>query len=275
MDGRTSLREREQPAASLVFPTYNPGAALDRTWGEVERFLARDAGSWEVVFVCDGCTDGTPERLRKLAGGDPRVRVLSYTPNRGKGYAVRQGLQAARGEWRLFTDVDLAYSFEDVLRVTAALRSGADVAIGSRLHPDSRLLVPANLQGYAYRRHLQSLVFSALVRRLLPLRQRDTQAGLKGIRAAAARLVLPALRCEGFGFDCELLLACAGRGLHIAEVPVSVRFDDKASTTSFRAMARMIRELWRIRGSWRHGPLWESLREKRAELPDEPGRKVA
>src|SRR5439155_13537527 len=98
-----------------------------------------------------------------------------------------------------------------------------------------------------YRRHLQSLAFSALVRWLLPLNMRDTQAGLKGLSARAARLVLPQLHCDGFGFDCELLTASVRHGLDIVEVPVCVRYENKVSTTGFRDSSRMLRELWRIR----------------------------
>jgi dolichyl-phosphate beta-glucosyltransferase len=247
---------RIEPVISLVFPTYNPGPRLDRTWHELSHFLQTAPGNWEVLFVCDGCTDGTPGRLAEWARSRPgRIRVLSHAPNRGKGYAVRRGLEAAQGEWRLFTDVDLAYSFEDVLRVANALRAGADVAIASRTHPDSRIVVPMALQGYAYRRHLQSQLLSMLVRRLLPVTQRDTQAGLKGMSARAARLVLPHLRCLGFGFDCELLTACARLGLAVEEVPVSVRYEDKASTTSPRQTLHMLRELWQIRRGWRLAPM--------------------
>jgi hypothetical protein len=249
------FREGDGPVFSLVFPTYNPGPLLGRTWQAVEQFLRQTSENWEILFVCDGCTDGTPARLAQLAQTQPgRVRVLSHTPNRGKGYAVRQGLAAAHGNWRLFTDVDLAYSFEDLLRAAATLKAGADVVIASRAHPDSQMLLPTRLQGYVYRRHLQSLAFSLLVRLLLPLTQRDTQAGLKGMSAAAARRVLPHLTCNGFGFDCELLTACVRLGLDITEVPVCVRYEDRASTTNAGTMGRMIRELWRIRRAWRQAP---------------------
>jgi hypothetical protein len=240
---------------SLVFPTYNAGLLAERTWSAVEEFLRQAPGQWEVLFVCDGCTDGSPERLAALtrpAGG--RVRVLHHAANRGKGHAVRHGLAAARGAWRLFTDVDLAYGLDDVLRLAEVLWGGADVAIASRTHPDSRLLLPARLQGYAYRRHLQSTVFSALVRLLLPLTQRDTQAGLKGLSAHGASLVLPHLRCDGFGFDCELLTACVHQGLAIEEVPVCVRCEDVASTTNLRAMGRMVFDLWKTRRYWQRQP---------------------
>jgi dolichyl-phosphate beta-glucosyltransferase len=184
---------------------------------------------------------------------------VAYAPNRGKGHAVRRGLEAARGQWRLFTDVDLAYGFDDVLRLAETLRAGADVAIASRWHPDSRLIVPTALQGYAYRRHLQSRVFSTLVRWLLPLTQRDTQAGLKGLSARAAELLLPRLRCDGFEFDCELLTACARCGVAVAEVPVHVRYEDTTSTTSMRTMGQMLRALWQIRRAWRADILPEPL----------------
>jgi dolichyl-phosphate beta-glucosyltransferase len=256
MDARILQRGHEGAVTSLVFPTYNPGPMLERTWRELMRFLQRAPGSWEVLFVCDGCTDGTPARLATLARAEAeRIRVLTHAPNRGKGYAVRRGLEAARGEWRLFTDVDLAYGFDDVLRVAEALQAGAPVAIASRSHPESQMLLPTRLQGYAYRRYVQSLAFSALVRWLLPLKYRDTQAGLKGLCAAAAGKILPCLMCDGFGFDCELLTACVRYGLAVREVPVCVRYEDRASTTGFRATKQMLKELWQIRRSWRQlGP---------------------
>src|SRR5262249_1722058 len=136
-----------------------------------------------------------------------------------------------------------------------ALQGGAEVAIGSRLHPESRMILPVHLQGYAYRRHLQSLAFSTLVRWLLPLQQRDTQAGLKGLSARAAEMVLPHFRCNGFGLHWGLLAAWVRLRLPIAEIPVCARYESAASTTGFRATLRMVSELWRIRRRWRHAPV--------------------
>jgi dolichyl-phosphate beta-glucosyltransferase len=245
-----SIDPREGPLMSLVLPAFNPGQLVESTWQKVCNFLHDKGQAWEIIFVCDGCTDGTPERLAKLIREEnSSIRVLSYEKNQGKGYAVRHGMLAARGQYRLFTDVDLAYGFEDVERIAFSLRGGADVAIASRTHPESRLIMSPQLQGYAYRRHLQSRVFSWIVRVLLTLPPYDTQAGLKGMTARAARLLLPPLTCNGFGFDCELLLACVRAGLKIAEIPVSVRFEDGASTTGFRAAQRMLAEIWRVRRS--------------------------
>ncbi len=255
MQVRHPVHAGQGPLISLVFPAYNPGSQVEATWQQVEAFRQWAPGDWEFLFVCDGCTDGTPERLRALteSAGD-RVRVLSYAPNRGKGYAVRLGLQEARGQWRLFTDVDLAYSFADITRLADTLQAGAEVAIASREHPESRLLLPPQLLGYLYRRRLQSFVFSTLVRLLLPLKVGDTQAGLKGMTARAAELVLPRLRCNGFEFDCELLTACARLHLEVTEVPVTVRYEDSASTTAMRNVSAMVRKLLEIRRTWAEVP---------------------
>jgi dolichyl-phosphate beta-glucosyltransferase len=256
MDGPSLDRGSGEPTYSLIFPTYNPGSVLHRTWRETQAFLAASLESWEILFVCDGCTDGTPDLLSDLmAQAAAPVRLVSYAPNRGKGYAVRQGLAAARGQWRLFTDVDLAYGFDDVARVARALREGADLAIASRAHPDSVMTLPVHLQRYAYWRHLQSSAFSQLVRWLLPLQQRDTQAGLKGVTANVARNLLPLLKCDGFVFDCELLTAAVAFGFNIREIPVGVRYDERASTTDLAATVRMVGELWSIRNRWREWPV--------------------
>lgn len=269
----SSQPRHEGPLVSLVFPAYNPGPLLERTCRAVHDLLDQTAGEWEVLFVCDGCTDGTPARLKDFARSCAGpVQVLSYAPNRGKGYAVRRGLEAARGRWRLFTDVDLAYSFDDVRRVAQALRTGTDVVIASRVHPDSRQVVAPGLEGYLFRRHLQSRVFSRVVQLMLPLNLGDTQAGLKGLSARAVRLLMPHLRCDGFGFDCELLTACVRLGLSITEVPVYVHLESTASTTSLRSMGRILRELWAIRRAWRS----DSLPPLAAELgPDQPENRAA
>jgi hypothetical protein len=75
---------------------------------------------------------------------------------------------------------------------------------------------------------------------------------LKGMSAAVVERVIPELRCDGFGFDCELLTVCARAAIAVVETPVCVRYDDHASTTGPGAGLRMLREVWRIRRHWRN-----------------------
>jgi hypothetical protein len=261
----------DRPMYSLVFPVFNPGPALAGTWRRIEEFFLAARGAWELVFVCDGCTDDAPDRLRQWSvRHGPGIQVIAYPHNQGKGHAVYQGLAAARGQWRIFTDIDLAYGFEDVQRLAERLRSGADAVVASRLHPDSRSHLPAALQAYMYRRHLQSKFFSFVVHWLLPLSVRDTQAGLKGFSARLLEQVLPHVRCRGFEFDCELLTACAWLGIPVEEVPVAVRYESGTSTTGVTDVLHMLRGVLRIRQAWKNRP-----RPLAMAAPEKPGLPLA
>lgn len=241
---------------SLVLPAYNPGEKIDSTRAAVLRFVRSRSEPWEVLFVLDGCTDGTADRLDRLADADPepRVRVLGYPANRGKGYAVRTGLLAAAGRVRVFTDVDLAYDFDDILTVAGRVGDETPAVIASRNHPDSLLLIPDRMLWYAFRRKLQSVAFHAATRGLLGLQQPDTQAGLKGFTAEVVERLVPALGCDGFGFDCELLMACQRAGVPVAEVPVRVRYEEGTTTSTLTGL-KMLGELWGIRKRWKKRPL--------------------
>jgi dolichyl-phosphate beta-glucosyltransferase len=241
---------------SLVLPTYNPGPKIDRTWHAVADFVRSQPEPWEALFVLDGCTDDTPARLDRLAAEfpNPHLRTLGYPKNRGKGYAVRTGLLAARGAVRVFTDVDLAYDFDDIRAVADAVAAGGGAAIARRNHPDSLLLIPDRLLWYAFRRKFQSLAFRTATRLLLGLRHPDTQAGLKGMTAEVAEHLVPHLSCDGFGFDCELLLAGKRAGVPVAELPVRVRYEEGTTTSTFTGF-KMLRELWAIRRDWKRKAL--------------------
>lgn len=203
---------RAEPMVSLILPCYNYRDGIARTWQAVRAFVlaqrhALTQSIWEALFVCDGCTDGTDYWLIEATRcADFAVRTLAYAHNLGKGHAVRLELAHGRGRYRLFTDVDLAYSLADVRRVADELAQGnADVVIGSREHPASRLTMPTRLQWHALRRSLQGRAFAALARWMLGLRYADTQAGLKGFSASAMERLLPLLHCDGFSVDCEML----------------------------------------------------------------------
>ena len=237
---------------SLILPAYNPGEKIVSTWFAVRNFLNAQPEPWEALFVLDGCTDDSSERLERLAAetGDARMKVLGYSENKGKGHAVRTGLLAATGRVRVFTDVDLAYDFEDIQRIASEVSSDQPVAIASRAHPDSLLMIPDRMLWYAFRRKLQSVAFRTATRMLLGLKQRDTQAGLKAFTAEVVEHLVPHLDCNGFGFDCELLYACNKAHIPVADFPVRVRYEE-GTTTSTMTGFKMLRELRTIRKAWK------------------------
>lgn len=236
------------PQCTLILPTYNAAAFIEHTARRLADFLSRHP-EFLVLFVCDGCTDDTVARLeasRPLMG--PRAEVIAYTRNRGKGFALRTGLSRSTTPYRIYTDVDLAYEPDDAPRLLGVLRQGADLVVVNRASPHSTFLVSPRDFSNIYKRHLMSRVYNAWLRRMLPITIRDTQAGFKGMTAAAWERLSPHLTSDGFFFDTELLALAGHLGLDVREVPANFRYLDPTTV-------RMVRAGWNM--------LWETLRLRR------------
>jgi dolichyl-phosphate beta-glucosyltransferase len=223
-------------ALSVVIPAYDEAARLPPTLVRVREWFLRSGLEYEVIVVDDGSRDATSDVAR--AGG---AVVLRHEPNRGKGYAVRRGMLAARGARRLFCDADLSTPIEELPTLMDALERGFDVAIASRAVAGARVEVHQP----AYREAMGRL-FNVLVQGLLLPGLADTQCGFKLFTAQAAEEAFSPCRLDGFCFDVEALYVARRRGLRIAEVPVLWR-NDTASRVSLRGGGAAFVDLVRIR----------------------------
>jgi dolichyl-phosphate beta-glucosyltransferase len=221
-----------------VIPAYNEALRLPATLARVREHLAARGLGHEIVVVDDGSKDETAAVAR--AGGDV-VRVLRHEPNRGKGYAVRRGMLAARGERRLMTDADLSTPIEELARLEAEIDRGFDVAIGSRAVAGARIEVHQP----AYREAMGRL-FNVFVQALLLPGLADTQCGFKLFTAVAAEAAFGPCRLDGFSFDVEALYVARRRGLRVAEVPVVWR-NDAATRVGLGGGSAAFADLLRIR----------------------------
>jgi dolichyl-phosphate beta-glucosyltransferase len=243
------MTAQRPPKVSLVIPVYDVGR-FQRSLGEIEEFLDCALFKAELIIVDDRCPGATtPESVRRFATR-PEVRLLQNDRNRGKGFSVARGMQEARGDYRVFTDADLAYPLAEVWRIVSTLEGGADVAIACRVLKDSQYEMRSSYLRYLYTRHVLSRAFNKLVRVTLLPGAFDTQAGLKGYTAAAARDVFSRIRIAGFGFDLECLFVARLLNLRVEQVPVRFRYQDEPSTVRFlRDAGTMAADLARIR--WR------------------------
>ncbi|MBM4094950.1 MAG: glycosyltransferase family 2 protein, partial [Planctomycetes bacterium] len=118
---------------SIVSPFYNEKAILEASVRLMLKNLAALDEDWELIVVNDGSTDGSPEIARRLAAGNDRLKVVSYTPNRGRGYAIRTGVGEARGEIVVTTEIDSSWGDDIVPRIVATFRArpDADIVIAS------------------------------------------------------------------------------------------------------------------------------------------------
>jgi dolichyl-phosphate beta-glucosyltransferase len=242
------------PALSLVIPVYNAADQLPATLQAVDHFVEQSSDRVEILFV-DDCSSEveTQLMLETFARTRAGIRVLRNAANRGKGYSVTRGMLAARGRYRVFTDVDLAYPLDQVQRIVGELACGADVAIACRVLPESRYLMSPTFFHYLYTRHLMSRAFNRVVQAFLLPGILDTQAGLKGFTAAAAELCFGRTTIPGFGFDIECLYIAQQHGLTIRQTAVNFHYDDEPTTVRFaRDSRRMLQDIWQVRiSAWR------------------------
>lgn len=229
------------PRWSVVIPAFNEAQRLPPFLEKVVAYFEGRDEPYEIIVVDDGSTDGTAELVEDKRLG--AVEVLRLQPNLGKGAAVRAGMLAARGAYRLFADADGATPIEELKRLEPMLIAGADVVIGSRVLVDPGVSVTTR-----WHRVGSGRVFNWLVARVGLHGVADSQCGFKAFTAQAAGRLFDALSTPGFGFDVELLLLARATGFRIVEVPVN--WADQAGSKV---------------GVLRHGPgmLWQILRARR------------
>jgi dolichyl-phosphate beta-glucosyltransferase len=218
---------------SLIIPAYNESRRLPPYLDSVRRYMTGVfADDYQVIVVDDGSADGLADLLERRYRDWTQLLLLRHRRNQGKGAALRTGFLAATGELLLFTDADGATAVEQEAGLRAVLKSGADIAVGSRL-----------LGGYprlccrVWKRLLPGRLFAGLVRLLLRLPVQDTQCGFKMFRRSAGLALIRLSRERGYLLDVELLALAHHLGYRIAEV--AVPYTDVAGSK-----VRLLRDGW-------------------------------
>lgn len=214
---------------SLVIPAYNEEAILTATAKTLTEAL--DAmqkngifDAWELIFVSDGSRDATPALIEEASAHDPRIVPCIYSPNRGKGCAVRTGVLASSGDYVLYTDCDLAYGTDKIGEAVQKIKEcGADFLIGSRaIHPEG-------YAGYNFLRKLASRIYLRVLAAFAGFRLSDSQCGFKCMKGDVGRAIFSKCRTDSFAFDFEVLMRAQRSGKTIAEFPVKI-VNHRAST---------------------------------------------
>jgi dolichyl-phosphate beta-glucosyltransferase len=202
-------------SVSVVIPAYNEGERIESTLGKLIEHLEKNFPRFEIIVVDDGSVDDTGDKVKRIAETNRHIELVSYFPNRGKGFAVRQGMLRANNDAALFTDADLSTPVEEIEMALGELARGFPVVIASRRHPDSTII---SHQSRA--RELIGRIFNALVRLMLGLPYKDTQCGFKCFTRSAAKEIFGRARIDTFSFDVEVLLIAGALGYAIKEIPV-------------------------------------------------------
>jgi glycosyltransferase involved in cell wall biosynthesis len=258
-DSKHNTGKRARPKYSIVIPVYNESARIPAALASVVGCIRARGWNAEVLVVNDGSTDSTAQVVRAFAQTAPEVRLLENPGNRGKGYSVRSGMLQARGHVVLFTDADLSAPIEEADRLFAAIKQGADIAIGSRWLQSDR-----QTQRQPLYRQFFGRCFNAVTRFIMRLPYADTQCGFKAFTRQAAQTVFQLQTIERWGFDPEILFIALKRDFWIIEVPVSWAHDERSRMSYLKDGVKMLQEITIVR--------WNAFRGRYDKPVDAPPR---
>jgi glycosyltransferase involved in cell wall biosynthesis len=256
------------PSLSVIIPAYNEAARLGKTLRVVFEYLNRQAHDSELIVVDDGSSDETAVVAEQsLVHASPSVsaKVIRIRPNRGKGYAVRAGLLAARAPIALFSDADLSTPITEIPKLVEPIeRDLSDLTFGSRALDRSLIGVHQ-----PWRREQGGRIINLIVRLATRLPFWDTQCGFKAFRMSVCRPLIEAATIERFGFDVEYLYVAHLAGLRLSEIPVRWDHNEGSKLSVWRDTPRLLNEVRTIRRQAHHGAYREAIRAARESAAHE------
>lgn len=201
---------------SVVIPVFNAELFIDDTllklikWEECLDYKA------EVLLINDGSTDKTKIIIENYIKKNSFLKLITYSTNQGKGFAVKKGMIEAQGDFRIFTDADLPYGLTVFNKILYYLDfKEFDICIGNRKSTESKNVIKMD-----FPRKISSKLFTILISRYVVTGVGDTQCGLKGFRGEIAKKIFCKLHVKGFAFDVEVLYLSYKYELDIKRIPV-------------------------------------------------------
>ncbi len=234
---------------SIIIPAFNEAKRIPATLERIDDYVSTIGLHYEILVVDDGSSDDTESVVRAISAQRPTISCVAYGKNRGKGYAVRVGMLAARGAVRLMTDADCSIPPEEIPKLYAPIAEGrADIAIGSRYMLESNVSTPQPRW-----RVVWSRLCNRIIRRTLVGGIEDTQCGFKAWSARAAKSLFSVARIDGWAFDLEILALARQKKLRVLERGVVWQDDPRSRVSPLRDFIGVVREWRAIRSNLRSG----------------------
>lgn len=196
---------------SIVIPAYNEEKRIGKTLPNVIKYvekLGKEGYSAEIIVVNDGSTDKTIDVLNTFKDS---INIVTYTPNHGKGYALREGVKKSQGEYIYIADADFSTPIESIKDFIERMKD-VDCVIGSRA-------VDEEIVKVSFVRKLFGNMSNLIIRAILGLNFKDTQCGFKMFNKECKKYFLDCVN-ERWGYDFEFLYLLQKNGLKIVEIPV-------------------------------------------------------
>jgi glycosyltransferase involved in cell wall biosynthesis len=220
---------------SLVIPCHNPPAG----WAQnlVDRlhvFRAMLQDEMEVIVVRDGLSEHVvPTDTDFLKSHIERFHLIGYNTNRGKGHALRKGVEYAKGDVIIYTDIDLPYIDQSMFAIYDALKCGAtNVVIGIK-NDEYYSAMPIQ-------RRFISKGLRRMIKTMFSLPVDDTQCGLKGFRSGVKPLFLQTT-INGYLFDLEFVRSCVRSSVSLAAIPIVLQHNIQTRNLRYGVLLRELK----------------------------------
>ena len=208
-------RDKYNYDVSVIVPAYNERRRIRKTLEAINDYFSNTPLTRQIIVVDDGSDDNTSDVVENLKKDISDLSVITYHPNRGKGHAIKKGIEACHGEYILFTDADNSTPIEEFERFYPLLKDN-QVVIGSRYISGSTMVVKQP----KYRVFIGRLG-NKLIQFFLLDGVTDTQCGFKAFQHEAAKQIFTRMKVNRFGFDIEILSIARLLNFTVKEMPVS------------------------------------------------------
>jgi dolichyl-phosphate beta-glucosyltransferase len=225
---------------SVIIPAYNEEKRIEKTLLDVDSYLEKQNYEYEIIVVDNHSNDKTYEVVKNLETTTVQNARVVKQMIRGKGAAVKMGVEEAKGEFIMFMDADNATPISQIEKFWAPLEAGIEVVIGDRymdaVHKAKQPLI----------RQILSRGSNLLIQTVLLPHLNDTQAGFKAFKGSAAKEIFKHITIFGFAFDMELLAIALKLSYRIKSVPI-IREEHGGSTVPPSAFIESLRDLFIIK----------------------------
>lgn len=222
---------------SLIVPAFRQEKTIEKDLLYIKSVMDQIRYDYEMIVVVDGKIDKTFEIAKKMHL--PKVTVLGYEKNQGKGFAIRYGMLHSHGDIVGFIDSGMELNPNGISMLLEHFEwYSADIIIGSKRHPVSKV-------NYPFFRKIISLLSQIFITILFGLNVRDTQVGMKFFRKKVIEDVLSRLLVKQFAFDVEILVVAYYLGYRrIFEAPIELTFNFEGSSLSQNLLKALWNTLW-------------------------------
>lgn len=224
---------------SIIIPAYNESGRIEKTLNSIWKYLNLKKYNFEVVVVNDGSLDKTANLVKSFP--QKEIKLISYQKNRGKGYAVKRGVMAARGKFLLLMDADSSTPISELPKFFK-LTDSYPLVFGSRYLKDSQVMIKQKLL-----RRILSRWGNFLIKIFLGTNLSDTQCGFKLLNNKEAKEIFRKLTINRWGFDIEMVAIAKILGYEIYEVPVIWNDSPGSKLRALQSSFSTLKELVKIK----------------------------